>query len=188
MRAIPKPYVPCEPNAIAPGPSNACTTNANIQNTTIQNIGYSRHVHDDLQIVMHGHQARKRFGQNFLADTSYVRRIIDAVAPLPGDNLVEIGPGLAAITGGLIARAGHINAIEIDRDLAARLRTTFTPAQLTLHEADALTFDYASLGAQLRVVGNLPYNISSPLLFLLAAHDAQLRDLHVMLRRKWSRA
>jgi 16S rRNA (adenine1518-N6/adenine1519-N6)-dimethyltransferase len=133
---------------------------------------------------MQGHQARKRFGQNFLADTHYVRRIIDAVAPVPGDNLVEIGPGLAAITGGLIERAGHISAIEIDRDLAARLRTAFTPAQLTLHEADALTFDYAQLGPQLRVVGNLPYNISSPLLFLLAAHDAQLRDLHVMLQKE----
>lgn len=133
---------------------------------------------------MQGHQARKRFGQNFLADTHYVRRIIDAVAPVPGDNLVEIGPGLAAITGGLIERAGHISAIEIDRDLAARLRTDFTPAQLTLHEADALTFDYPSLGPNLRVVGNLPYNISSPLLFLLAAHDAQLRDLHVMLQKE----
>ena len=133
---------------------------------------------------MQGHQARKRFGQNFLADTHYVRRIVDAVAAQPGDNLVEIGPGLAAITGGLIERAGHIAAIEIDRDLAARLRTTFTPAQLTLHEADALTFDYATLGPQLRVVGNLPYNISSPLLFLLAAHDTQLRDLHVMLQKE----
>ena len=133
---------------------------------------------------MQGHQARKRFGQNFLADTHYVRRIVDAVAAQPGDNLVEIGPGLAAITGGLIERAGHIAAIEIDRDLAARLRTTFTPAQLTLHEADALTFDYATLGPQLRIVGNLPYNISSPLLFLLAAHDTQLRDLHVMLQKE----
>jgi len=133
---------------------------------------------------MQGHQARKRFGQNFLADTHYVRRIVDAVAPVPGDNLVEIGPGLAAITGGMIERAGHISAIEIDRDLAARLRTSFTPAQLTLHEADALAFDYPSLGPNLRVVGNLPYNISSPLLFLLAAHDAQLRDLHVMLQKE----
>ena len=133
---------------------------------------------------MQGHQARKRFGQNFLADTHYVRRIVDAVAAQPGDNLVEIGPGLAAITGGLIERAGHRAAIAIDRDLAARLRTTFTPAQLTLHEADALTFDYATLGPQLRVVGNLPYNISSPLLFLLAAHDTQLRDLHVMLQKE----
>jgi 16S rRNA (adenine1518-N6/adenine1519-N6)-dimethyltransferase len=133
---------------------------------------------------MHGHQARKRFGQNFLADTHYVQRIVDAVDPQPGDNLVEIGPGLAALTGGLIARAGHITAVEIDRDLAARLRESFTPAQLTLHEADALAFDFGVLGDQLRVVGNLPYNISSPLLFHLAARDAQLRDLHVMLQKE----
>ena len=133
---------------------------------------------------MHGHTARKRFGQNFLADPHYVKRIVDAVDPRQGENLVEIGPGLAALTGSLIERAGHISAIEIDRDLAARLRETFTPAQLTLHEADALTFDFASLGADLRVVGNLPYNISSPLLFHLAAFDGRLRDLHVMLQRE----
>jgi 16S rRNA (adenine1518-N6/adenine1519-N6)-dimethyltransferase len=133
---------------------------------------------------MHGHQARKRFGQNFLADAHYVQRIVDAVDPRPGDNVVEIGPGLAALTGGLIARAGHITAVEIDRDLAARLRESFTPAQLTLHEADALAFDFGVLGARLRVVGNLPYNISSPLLFHLAARDAQLTDLHVMLQRE----
>jgi len=133
---------------------------------------------------MHGHVARKRFGQNFLADPHYVRRIVDAVDPQPGENLVEIGPGLAAITGGLVERAGHITAIEIDRDLAARLRETFTPQQLTLHEADALEFDFASLGLDLRVVGNLPYNISSPLLFHLAEFDDRLRDLHVMLQRE----
>ncbi len=133
---------------------------------------------------MHGHQARKRFGQNFLADPHYVSRIVAAVDPQPNDNLVEIGPGLAALTGGLIERAGHVTAVEIDRDLAARLRDSFTPAQLTLHEADALAFDFVQLGPALRVVGNLPYNISSPLLFHLAAHDAQLRDLHVMLQKE----
>ncbi len=133
---------------------------------------------------MHGHQARKRFGQNFLADPHYVQRIVDAVDPRPGDNVVEIGPGLAALTGGLIARAGHIAAVEIDRDLAARLRTSFPPEKLTLHEADALQFDFGLLGDNLRVVGNLPYNISSPLLFHLAARDAQLHDLTVMLQKE----
>jgi 16S rRNA (adenine1518-N6/adenine1519-N6)-dimethyltransferase len=133
---------------------------------------------------MHGHSARKRFGQNFLADPHYVARIVDAVDPRPGDNIVEIGPGLAAITGSLIARAGHITAIEIDRDLAARLRETFTPQELNLHESDALEFDFASLGPDLRIVGNLPYNISSPLLFHLALFDDRLRDLHVMLQRE----
>jgi 16S rRNA (adenine1518-N6/adenine1519-N6)-dimethyltransferase len=133
---------------------------------------------------MDGHRARKRFGQNFLADPHYVLRIIDAVNPQPGENIVEIGPGLAAITAGLVLRAGRITAIEIDRDLAARLREKFPPEQLTLVEADALAFDFASLGDRLRVVGNLPYNISSPLLFRLALHDAALRDLHVMLQRE----
>ncbi len=133
---------------------------------------------------MNRHVPRRRFGQNFLADPHYVRRIVDAVAPAPGDNVVEIGPGLAALTGGLIERAGHVTAVEIDRDLAARLRDVFPPAQLTLHEADALEFDFSQLGPALRVVGNLPYNISSPLLFHLAAHDALLRDLHVMLQKE----
>jgi 16S rRNA (adenine1518-N6/adenine1519-N6)-dimethyltransferase len=130
------------------------------------------------------HQPRKRFGQNFLADTHYVARIVDAIDPRPGDNVVEIGPGLGALTGAMIGRAGTIAAIEIDRDLAARLRERFSPAQLTLHEADALAFDFASLGDGLRVVGNLPYNISSPLLFHLASYAARVRDIHVMLQRE----
>ncbi|MCL2871395.1 MAG: 16S rRNA (adenine(1518)-N(6)/adenine(1519)-N(6))-dimethyltransferase RsmA [Betaproteobacteria bacterium] len=137
---------------------------------------------------MHGHTPRRRFGQNFLADPHYVRRIIDAVHPQPGEALVEIGPGLGALTAGLIARAGHLNAIEIDRDLAARLRERFDATQLTLFENDALRFDFARLSADLsaplRIVGNLPYNISSPLLFHLAANPASLRDLHVMLQKE----
>jgi 16S rRNA (adenine1518-N6/adenine1519-N6)-dimethyltransferase len=131
-----------------------------------------------------GHRPRKRFGQNFLADPHYVARVVDAIAPVRGDNIVEIGPGLGALTGALIERAGRIAAIEIDRDLAARLRERFTCEFLTLHESDALTFDFAALGLGLRVVGNLPYNISSPLLFRLAACDARLRDIHVMLQRE----
>jgi 16S rRNA (adenine1518-N6/adenine1519-N6)-dimethyltransferase len=133
---------------------------------------------------MQGHRARRRFGQNFLADTHYIQRIVDAVAPRPGDNLVEIGPGLGALTHRLIERATRITAIEIDRDLAARLRETYGPEQLVLHEGDALAFDFATLGENLRVVGNLPYNISSPLLFHLAGFDARLRDIHVMLQRE----
>jgi len=133
---------------------------------------------------MRGHTARKRFGQNFLADAHYVARIVDAIDPQPGDNLVEIGPGLAALTGRLIERAGKVRAIEIDRDLAARLAADFSSDQLALHVADALQFDYASLGPRLRIVGNLPYNISSPLLFRLAEHESQLRDLHVMLQKE----
>jgi 16S rRNA (adenine1518-N6/adenine1519-N6)-dimethyltransferase len=134
--------------------------------------------------LIHGHQPRKRFGQNFLADAHYAKRIVDAVDPAHGDNVVEIGPGLAALTGALIERAGHVAAIEIDRDLASRLRERFSPGQLMLHEADALAFDFATLGNALRVVGNLPYNISSPLLFHLASYESQLRDIHVMLQRE----
>jgi len=133
---------------------------------------------------MHGHRARKRFGQNFLADPHYVRRIVDAVDPKPGDNIVEIGPGLAALTAQLVERAGRIKAIEIDRDLAARLRDQFAESALELHEADALAFDFATLGDDLRVVGNLPYNVSSPLLFRFVERVDQLRDIHVMLQKE----
>jgi 16S rRNA (adenine1518-N6/adenine1519-N6)-dimethyltransferase len=133
---------------------------------------------------MQGHQPRKRFGQNFLADAHYVARIVAAVAPAPGDNIVEIGPGLGALTGALVKCAGRIAAIEIDRDLAARLRDRFTADRLALHEADALAFNFGSLGPDLRIVGNLPYNISSPLLFHLGAHVSSVRDIHVMLQRE----
>ena len=133
---------------------------------------------------MHGHRPRKRFGQNFLADPRYAQRIVDAVNPQSGDNLVEIGPGLGALTGTLLQRAQRITAIEIDRDLAARLRDRFPSEALDLRETDALAFDFATLGPALRVVGNLPYNISSPLLFHLAAFESRLRDIHVMLQRE----
>ncbi len=130
------------------------------------------------------HQARKRFGQNFLVDPHYVEKIVDAIAPRPGDNLVEIGPGRGALTRELARRAGHLVAIEIDRDLAFRLTSEFPPESLTLHVGDALDFDFAKLGPALRVVGNLPYNISSPLLFHLAQFASQLTDLHVMLQKE----
>ncbi len=131
-----------------------------------------------------GHVARRRFGQHFLVDRHYVDRIVAAVAPQPGDALVEIGPGLAALTGALVERAGHVTALEIDRDLAARLAADFPAERLTLVIGDALDFDFGRLGKNLRVVGNLPYNISSPLLFRLAAHREALRDIHVMLQRE----
>lgn len=130
------------------------------------------------------HRARKRFGQNFLHDPRVIARIVDAIDPRPGQTIVEIGPGQAALTRPLVQRAGHVTAIEIDRDLAARLREEFTPQQLTLIEADALAFDWSSLPAPLRLVGNLPYNISSPLLFSLAAVAARVIDQHFMLQKE----
>jgi 16S rRNA (adenine1518-N6/adenine1519-N6)-dimethyltransferase len=133
---------------------------------------------------MQGHPPRKRFGQHFLADRHYAARIVDVVDPAPGDNIVEIGPGLGALTDALIERAGKISAIEIDRDLAARLRERFAADRLVPHEADALSFDFATLGDSLRVVGNLPYNISTPLLFHLASYERLVRDIHVMLQRE----
>ena len=124
--------------------------------------------------AMKGHQSRRRFGQNFLVDPHYIERIVAAIDPQPGERIVEIGPGLAALTERLIERAGHLTAVEIDRDLAARLRERFPPDRLTLLEGDALEFDFATLGSDLRVVGNLPYNISSPLLFHLAEYESSV--------------
>jgi 16S rRNA (adenine1518-N6/adenine1519-N6)-dimethyltransferase len=128
--------------------------------------------------------ARKRFGQHFLADRHFIERIVAAVDPRPGDRLVEIGPGLAALTGPLLERVEHVDAVEIDRDLARRLRERFPPEQLSVHEADALEFDFTRLGSGLRVVGNLPYNISTPILFRFEACAGAVRDLHFMLQRE----
>ncbi|WP_251863996.1 16S rRNA (adenine(1518)-N(6)/adenine(1519)-N(6))-dimethyltransferase RsmA [Achromobacter sp. Marseille-Q4962] len=133
---------------------------------------------------MSQHQARKRFGQNFLTDESVVESIVRAVAPARGDTVVEIGPGLSALTRPLLERLDHLTAVEIDRDLAARLRKQFDAARLTVVEADALTVDFSQFGPGLRVVGNLPYNISSPLLFHLMAWADHVRDQHFMLQRE----
>jgi 16S rRNA (adenine1518-N6/adenine1519-N6)-dimethyltransferase len=125
------------------------------------------------------HRPRKRFGQHFLHDPQVLARIVEAVAPCPGDLIVEIGPGEGALTSPLLERAGALQVIEIDRDLAARLRER---PGLTVHEADALEFDFARFPAGMRLVGNLPYNISTPLLFHLARYAERVRDLHFMLQ------
>ena len=131
------------------------------------------------------HRARKRFGQNFLHDRHVIDRIVDAIDPTPGQSIVEIGPGQAALTRELVGRAGHITAVEIDRDLAAWLQEQFTPEHLTLVEADALKLDWSSLATRpLRVVGNLPYNISSPLLFRLVEFADRVIDQHFMLQKE----
>jgi 16S rRNA (adenine1518-N6/adenine1519-N6)-dimethyltransferase len=131
-----------------------------------------------------GHVPRKRFGQHFLVDRTVLARIVDAIDPRPGEHLVEIGPGLGALTESLLERVPALDAVEIDRDLAAALRTRFAPERLRLHEADALAFDFCALGGALRVVGNLPYNISTPLLFRLSKASECLRDCHFMLQRE----
>ncbi|HVG03901.1 MAG TPA: 16S rRNA (adenine(1518)-N(6)/adenine(1519)-N(6))-dimethyltransferase RsmA [Burkholderiaceae bacterium] len=131
------------------------------------------------------HQARKRFGQNFLHDAGVIARIVDAIDPRLGEAIVEIGPGQGALTGALIDRANHIRAIEIDRDLAARLHVRFSAAQLTLIEADALKVDWDAIASTpLRIVGNLPYNISTPLLFALVPIAGRVIDQHFMLQKE----
>jgi 16S rRNA (adenine1518-N6/adenine1519-N6)-dimethyltransferase len=133
--------------------------------------------------------ARKRFGQHFLHDQSVLDRIVAAVAARDGDHLVEIGPGRGALTTRLLSGGATLDAIEIDRDLVGYLRTQFgASAKFCLHEADALRFDFSALaaerGAPLRLIGNLPYNISTPLLFHLLDHRAAVIDLHVMLQKE----
>jgi len=129
------------------------------------------------------HQARKRFGQNFLIDEAVIASIIAAIRPAAGEHLVEIGPGLGALTRPLLAAAGTLHAIEIDRDLAQSLQRDYG-AHLTLHAADVLQFDFATLGNGLRVIGNLPYYISTPLLFYLVDYADRIRDIHVMLQKE----
>lgn len=133
-----------------------------------------------------GHGARRRFGQNFLVSDGVIRKIIDAVAPRPEDCVIEIGPGLGALTDPLLERLPHLHVVEIDRDLIARLRTRYPPERLTIHEGDALEFDVAKLkpAGRLKIIGNLPYNISSPLLFHLAQFATLVCDMHFMLQKE----
>ncbi len=128
------------------------------------------------------HIPRKRFGQHFLHDPWVLSRIVDAIAPQAGDALVEIGPGEGALTRPLLARIPSLTAVEIDRDLAAALVAEFPPERLRVIVADALDYDFSALPTGLRVVGNLPYNVSTPLLFHLAAFADRVRDMHFMLQ------
>ena len=133
----------------------------------------------------HRHIPRKRFGQHFLSDQGIIGAIVDAIAPVAGDPMVEIGPGLAALTQPLVERLGHLTVIELDRDLAVRLREH---GQLTVIESDVLKVDFAALataaGKKLRVVGNLPYNISTPILFHLLGCVDKVQDQHFMLQKE----
>ncbi|MDY0975211.1 16S rRNA (adenine(1518)-N(6)/adenine(1519)-N(6))-dimethyltransferase RsmA [Massilia sp. CFBP9012] len=134
------------------------------------------------------HVARKRFGQNFLTDKQVLTDIIDAIGPQSGQAMVEIGPGLAAMTALLLKSLDHMHVVELDRDLVARLEKAYPRERLTVHSGDALKFDFGSIpvpeGQKLRVVGNLPYNISSPLLFHLAEFTELVEDQHFMLQKE----
>lgn len=134
------------------------------------------------------HQPRKRFGQNFLHDPAVIARIQTAIAARPGERLVEIGPGQGAITQGLLTSVGELDVIELDRDLVEPLRQRLGHlGQLRIHNADALTVDLCDLvgaGERLRLVGNLPYNISTPLLFHFLDHARCIQDLHLMLQKE----
>lgn len=132
-----------------------------------------------------GHRPRKRFGQHFLTDPGVIDAINRAIRPVATDVIVEIGPGQGAITNSLARAAGSLHAIELDRDLAAHMRVQYAhEPSVTMHEADALSFDFGSLGDRLRIVGNLPYNISTPLLFHLLNYRDRIADMHFMLQKE----
>lgn len=139
--------------------------------------------------VHQGHFARKRFGQNFLTDRFVIDSIVSAIHPQPGEAIIEIGPGLGALTEPVGARMDHMTVIELDRDLAARLANhPQLQDKLTIHQQDAMTVNFSALaaaaGQPLRVFGNLPYNISTPLMFHLFSYTSAIRDMHFMLQKE----
>lgn len=136
---------------------------------------------------LYQHRARKRFGQNFLHDAGVIYRILRSIHARPGQRLVEIGPGQGALTEGLVDSGAQLDVIELDQDLVPLLKMRFgLNPQFTLHQGDAMKFDFAALanGERLRVVGNLPYNISTPLIFHLLEHASVIEDMHFMLQKE----
>lgn len=138
--------------------------------------------------LAHGHKARKRFGQNFLHDQHVIGKIVKAIHPKSTDCLVEIGPGMGALTEPLLEASGKLDVVELDRNLIPILRTKFfNYPDFKIHQGDALKFDFSTLlqeGQQLRIVGNLPYNISTPLIFHFLKHYAMVQDMHFMLQKE----
>ncbi len=130
------------------------------------------------------HVAKKKFGQNFLIDQGIIQSLINAIHPQPTDVMVEIGPGLGAMTQPLIKQLEHLHVVEIDRDMIQWMQGFYPPGKLTIHNRDVLKFDFAEVGSRIRVVGNLPYNISSPILFKLLENTAQIIDMHFMLQKE----
>ena len=135
------------------------------------------------------HIAKKRFGQNFLTDQGVITSLIEAINPQMGQTIVEIGPGLGALTKPLLAQIPHLHVVEIDRDIVAWMQAeyakpAYTSNTITIHNVDALKFQFTSLGENLRVTGNLPYNISTPILFHLLNNLSQISDMHFMLQKE----
>lgn len=130
------------------------------------------------------HKAKKRFGQNFLQDASIINSLIECIHPQANDLMVEIGPGLGALTQPLLAKLNHLHVVEIDRDIITWMQQQYDAKAVTIHASDVLKFDFTQLGSNLRVVGNLPYNISSPILFKLLEHTEHIADMHFMLQKE----
>jgi 16S rRNA (adenine1518-N6/adenine1519-N6)-dimethyltransferase len=135
------------------------------------------------------HQAKKRFGQNFLIDQSIISSLVEAINPHPDETLIEIGPGLGALTKPLLKHVTHLHVIEIDRDIVNWMETEYAMPEyvnnkVSIHNIDALKFDFSSLGTSLRITGNLPYNISTPILFHLLGNLTSIKDMHFMLQKE----
>ena len=130
------------------------------------------------------HIPKKQFGQNFLTDPAIVSAIVNAIQPQTSDLMVEIGPGLGALTQPLLQRLDHLHVVEIDRDIIAWMKGHYPPEKITIHACDALKFDFTSLGPRVRITGNLPYNISTPILFHLLDNVASVIDMHFMLQKE----
>lgn len=130
------------------------------------------------------HIAKKKFGQNFLIDQTIINSLIDAIDPQAQDLMVEIGPGLGAMTQPLLKKLNHLHVVEIDRDIISWMQGFYPANKITIHNSDVLKFDFNSIGERIRVVGNLPYNISSPILFKLLENTSQIIDMHFMLQKE----
>jgi len=130
------------------------------------------------------HVAKKRFGQNFLTDQGVIDSLVDAISPKANDLMVEIGPGLGALTKPLLQKLDMLHVVEVDRDIISWMQKEYAKNSITIHNSDALKFDFASLGENIRVVGNLPYNISTPILFHLLDNVKHITDMHFMLQKE----
>jgi 16S rRNA (adenine1518-N6/adenine1519-N6)-dimethyltransferase len=130
------------------------------------------------------HLAKKRFGQNFLTDKAIINSLIEAISPQPDDLMVEIGPGLGALTQPLLTKLSHLHVVEIDRDIIQWMQNFYPTDKISIHNSDVLKFDFTKIGQLIRIVGNLPYNISSPILFRLIENTNQIIDMHFMLQKE----